>query len=281
MWKQKLGLSFSGPMPLSPELTRGALAAGFEAFSPKWEDGERLAQWVKDAREQGLFMQSLHAPGEYAAAIWSEDKAVYEPAMKVVLRSFEDGARLGFPLMVVHVWQGFDPFPQPTEAGLEHYGQLIDRAQALGLKIAFENVEDENHLFPIMDTFHDPDVGYCWDSGHEMCYNHSMDLLKRYGHRLMITHINDNLGISRFDGLTWWTDDLHLLPYDGVADWAWNARRLAASCLPEYLNFELCVASKPGRHENDGYARMSLDEFLAQAYIRACRVSTAIERVKA
>ena len=121
-------------------------------------------------------------------------------------------------------------------------------------------------------------VGFCWDSGHELCYNHSEDLLKMYGDRLIMTHLNDNLGISRFDGKTYWTDDLHLLPFDGIADWNYNVERLKKSTIPEYLNFELNMTSKPERHENDCYAAMPYEQYFTEAYKRACRIAYQLQK---
>jgi sugar phosphate isomerase/epimerase len=106
-----------------------------------------------------------------------------------------------------------------------------------------------------------------------MCYNYSEDILGALGNRLMVTHLNDNLGISGFDGKIYWTDDLHLLPYDGVADWDDNIRRLKKAKRVSILNFELSVSSKPGRHENDIYARMTPVEFYTEAYRKACRIA--------
>ena len=37
------------------------------------------------------------------------------------------------------------------------------------------------------------------------------------------------------------------------------------------LTFELLKYGKPGRHENDLYSKMSVEEYIAQCYIRACR----------
>ena len=140
--------------------------------------------------------------------------------------------------------------------------------------IAFENTEGEEFLFALMDHFQNDDtVGFCWDSGHEMCYSYGKDLLKLLGHRLIMTHLNDNLGVSRFDGKTYWTDDLHLLPYDGIGDWDILIQRLQKSRRLEYLNFELNITSKPNRHENDVYAQMPLEQYFAEAYKRACRIA--------
>ena len=92
-----------------------------------------------------------------------------------------------------------------------------------------------------------------------------------YGDRLLGTHLNDNLGISDPSGPTTWLDDLHLLPFDGVADWPGIAARLARSGFAGPLTFELNRASKPGRHENDAYGAMTLREYLAEALARARR----------
>ena len=97
------------------------------------------------------------------------------------------------------------------------------------MKIAFENTEGEEYLTALMNAFkNDPSVGFCWDTGHEMCYNHSKDMLSLYGDKLICTHLNDNLGIRNYEGKITYLDDLHLLPFDGIADWDNLAARLKA-----------------------------------------------------
>ena len=88
-----------------------------------------------------------------------------------------------------------------------------------------------------------------------------------------MTHLNDNLGISRYDGKISGIDDLHLLPYDGIADWDDNVARLKRSRKLSVLNFELNIESKPGRHENDVYEQMSLLQYFTEAYKRACKIA--------
>ena len=125
-----------------------------------------------------------------------------------------------------------------------------------------------------MEYFKDnKNVGFCWDSGHEMCYNRSQDLLALYGDRLIATHLNDNLGIKDFGGRIFWHDDLHLLPFDGIADWDNIAERLDRCGFDGIMTFELNLNSKPDRHENDEYRRMPIEEYVAEAYKRACRVA--------
>ncbi|MBQ7638987.1 MAG: TIM barrel protein [Clostridia bacterium] len=185
------------------------------------------------------------------------------------------------PIMVSHAFIGFDVPPIPVEKGLQRYYELITEARKYGVTIAFENTEGEEYLDALLKNFGDlENVGFCWDSGHEMCYNRGADLLKKYGKLLVCTHINDNLGIKDTGGKTTWRDDLHLLPFDGIIDWEYNARRLVRENYVGTLTFELKIASKPGRHENDIYALMSPESYLAEIYKRACRFEALVYRAK-
>ena len=92
-----------------------------------------------------------------------------------------------------------------------------------------------------------------------------------YGDRLFCTHINDNLGISDFGGRIYWTDDLHLLPFDGIIDWKGVASRLNRVGYDDILTFELNRSSKRGRHDNDKYESMTPLAYLTEVYARACR----------
>jgi sugar phosphate isomerase/epimerase len=101
-----------------------------------------------------------------------------------------------------------------------------------------------------------------------------------YGDRLIATHINDNLGVKSFDGTITWHDDLHLLPFDGIADWENVARRIADVGYDGILTFELLRADKPGRFCNMKYRKMSPEEYLSEAYARACKVSAMVQKCK-
>lgn len=275
MWKQKIGISIGNAYAIpTTEVVKLVARTGFEAISPAWKQGIDLTDVIDTARDCGLAIQSIHGPFHGAAALWSEDAAVSGPAIAELLEALEDCRKFRIPVMVMHTWIGFEYSQVPNETGLRNYGILVAKAKEYGVRIAFENTEGEEFLFALMDHFQKDDtVGFCWDSGHEMCYSYGKDLLKLLGHRLIMTHLNDNLGVSRFDGKTYWTDDLHLLPYDGIGDWDILVQRLQKSRKLEYLNFELNITSKPNRHENDVYAQMPLEQYFAEAYKRACRIA--------
>lgn len=277
MWNQKLCMGIGDTYGLSEtEQIRLFKKTGFEGFFYLWEgDDDIVAECAKVGKEENMIFQSLHAPWGYARDMWEEsEKEDAEKGVEQLKHCIDLCAKYGIPLLVSHVFVGFDCEYIPTRFGIENYGKVIDYAEKCGIKIAFENTEGDEYLDALLKEYHDRAcVGFCWDSGHEMCYNHSKDLLGLYGDKLFGTHINDNLGIKDFNGKTTWHDDLHLLPFDGMADWRYNVDRLKKCGYKGILTFELNNESKPNRHENDKYAKMPIEEYIAEAYARACKIA--------
>lgn len=263
-----IGISLSRKYALPMEAVLPLVnAAGFAAISPLWGTQLDMAAICSQARDLGLYVQSLHAPFGKTDTLWSNDPAVYASGLSLVLAALEDCIRLQIPIMVMHAWIDNDLSFDMNNLYFDNFDTIVEKAAEGGVKIAFENTEGEEYLFALMAHYKDnPHVGFCWDSGHEKCYNHDMDLLAIYGDRLLVTHLNDNLGISDPDGEITYLDDLHLLPYDGVNDWEYNLSRLNKSRSLPCLNMELLLTSKPGRHENDKYAQMPLADYFALAF---------------
>lgn len=282
MWKKQLclgiGDGFGEPLDRQLELLS---QVGFDGFFALWKKDRDFASLTRKAGELGLMLQSLHAPWGKSVHLWQEDKEKAAIAVEELKMGLADCARFGAPILVVHGIVGMDAHT-PTEIGLERFSQVVDYARTLGVQVAFENVEGDEYLYALMEHFAgDPTVGFCWDTGHEMCYNHSQDLMALYGDRLLCTHLNDNLGISDSSGRIAVRDDLHLLPFDGVADWEGIVQRLHKWHYQGPLTFELLTSSKPGRHENDVYGEMSLERYFTLAYQRACKVAAMLSRLEA
>jgi len=277
MWNRKLCFAVCGAGGLSyEEELKTIRATGFEGTFIGW--GGDFADRAELVRQTGLELQSVHAPFGKMAAMWADDEEAGRIALTEQLNCLADCARAEAPIMVVHAFIGFNDHT-PTPIGLERFGRLVKAAEQTGVKLAFENTEGEEYLAALLTEFGSSEaVGFCWDSGHELCYNRSADLLARYGHLLLGTHLNDNLGVKDFGGEITWIDDLHLLPFDGIADWEYNARRLNRCGFTGPLTFELTTHSKPGRHENDLYGKMTGQEYIAEAYKRACRVAELCRR---
>jgi len=276
MWKQKLCLGL-GPVKGVAPLDQIELyhRTGFEGFFSGWGGQE---EFRKKADELGMIYQSIHAPFGKAADFWKGGDAA-EAAVAEMIACLEDCARVEVPIMVAHTFIGFEDH-DPNETGVENYGRVCARAKELGVQVAFENTEGEEYLAAVMELakVYPGTVGFCWDTGHEMCYNYSKDMLALYGDLLIATHLNDNLGIKDYGGTITWHDDLHLLPFDGIGNWENITGRMKAHGYTGILTFELGIGSKPNRHENDKYMAMDPEVYVAEAYNRACKVAALLQR---
>lgn len=243
-------------------------AAGFDGFFTGWNRGDPVADWAALAKSEGLYYQSIHAPFNHIDLIWEDDDRGAE-YLTMLEECVDDCARFGIPLAVVHAIIGFDKHT-PTETGLERFDRLCSYADSRGVTLGFENTEGLEYLDCIFKNLKwHKSCRFCWDTGHEMCYNYSKDLMRMYGELLAGTHLNDNLGITG-DEITW-HDDAHMLPFDGAADWIGIRNRLREYGFTDSFTFELTCKNRPGRHTHDGYSRWSCDEFLRRAYERAVR----------
>lgn len=274
MFGQKLclGASKSFPIPLEEQF-RLFKRVGFDGVFYEWSKGDPVSEYRAICEEIGLEVQSLHAPFGKTAALWHDDAEKAEEALDELIECIEACRLIGAPIAVVHAFIGFDEH-SPSEIGLKRFEKLVAAAERNKIRIAFENTEGEEYLAALMEHFKGSEaVGFCWDTGHEMCYNRSKDMTALYGDRLIATHLNDNLGIRDFGGKITWLDDLHLLPFDGIADWGGIAARLDRVGFDGIMTFELNRASKPGRCDNRKYEDMPFELWVTESYNRACRVA--------
>ena len=284
MYRMKLGIaaSVSFGIPICEQIPM-IKKVGFEAFATSLDSDENLAEYRRIADECGMIYEYLHAPFTKAADMWTNNA---DEAIGDLIKSADACAKFGIPIMVIHAFIGFikpasDVPDDFYDVGVKNYRYVCEYARKKGVKVAIENTEGEEYLAALMDKLSDlENVGFCWDTGHEMCYNFNKDMTALYGDRLLVTHLNDNLGVRDFSGNITWIDDLHLLPFDGVCDFSDIARRICRSAPLETLMFELNKINRPDRLCNEKYARLSLEEYLTEAYARACRVAALVLKEK-
>ena len=271
---QTIGLSLEGSYALPQDQVLTILRnVGFSAISPAWQQDAPLTQTAEAAAKAGLQLQSLHAPYRGTPGMWQPETPALLPQL---LRALEDCAACAIPTLVVHAWGGHNYTFREETLYFGHFHKLVDSACAKGVQIAFENLEGPEYLDALMAHFSDcPQVGLCWDSGHQLCYTPHRDFLADYGNRLMMTHLNDNFGIRHPDGQLQSTDDLHLLPYHGQANWPQYIQQLKQSRKQDILNFELKMRPKGDRCTTDLYSHLPLEQYLLQAYESASRIAKA------
>ena len=266
-----LQASYSMPMAQVIKLLK---EAGFSAVSPLWSPELDLAAIDAQTRALDMTIQSLHAPHKRIQLLWSPDTRESVEIQENILRCIDACARYRIPTVVIHGWQGLFYTFRADALDFRFFDRIVAHAQQRGVRIAFENLEGEEYLQALLKRYADqPHVGFCWDSGHDHCYPHQLDFLKSFGHRLLMTHLNDNYGLRDPDGIPSGNDDLHLLPYDGNICWEEALRKLSCAPRQAILNFELKLSSHSKDPADLLYQHLPLEEFIAAAGQRARHIA--------
>ena len=244
---------------------------GFEGVFTGYPSAERARSFAETFAATGLDYESIHAPFKGINDIWSPDECG-DVMLNQLIDCTRTCAELKVPVMVVHLSSRNDA-PCVNDVGHARWDKLIDTAVKYGVNVAFENQRKLANLAFVMELYRKvPNVGFCWDCGHELCYTPNVEYMKLFGNRLMDTHIHDNLGIvngtlEEPDG-----DDLHLLPFDGRMDYNHFAELIKASGFAGTLTLEVCKYDRP-----DYAAKYSPEEFFVEAARRARRVAELCE----
>lgn len=248
--------------------------AGFSGVSPVWSPECDLASLIACLGDHNMTIHSLHAPRKGVASLWQPDSPESSQAQKNIISCLNCCKDLAIPIMVLHCWHGLHyTFPN-SPLDFRFFDNLVGHAEKQGVSIAIENLEGEEYLQALMDRYADSShVGFCWDSGHDHCYPHKTDFLASYGHRLIMTHLNDNWGLRDPNGVPSGTDDLHFLPYDGNLDWDSAMDRLSKAAGQDILNFEFKVRSKSTNPSDLIYTQMTLEQFIHTAGQRAKKIA--------
>ena len=277
----ELGFSLQAQYDCPWEQVVGLLHdSGFSAVSPLWSPDLPLDILAASALEHSMTIQSLHAPHGGLTYLWNSRDPLSVKAEKKITDCITACSEYGIPMTVVHGWQGLDYVFPNTPLDFSVFDRIVDYAGQKNVSIALENLEGEEYLQALMMRYRElPHVGYCWDSGHDHCYPHKTDFLAAYGKRLIMTHINDNLGLRDPAGIPTGDDDLHFLPYDGNIHWEREIFRLKGLPKQKIWNFESKKRAKAAKLEDLLYNDLSLENFFHLAGQRAKQIADLYEQI--
>ena len=197
-----------------PERIRQIREAGFETVLHWWDDSFREEEGLSKEeqacliRSGGLTIENAHLQFDRANDLWL-DTLDGQALLERYLSDLDGLAEFHIPVAVLHPTRGFAP-PPVTEAGLKRIRLLVDRAEKRNVRMALENVRNNQTLVQLLDTLPSPMLGLCYDSGHDFVWSGKpYDLLKRYGDRLFAVHLHDNRG----------REDEHLPIGEGDVNW--------------------------------------------------------------
>lgn len=213
-------------------------AAGFRHFDlhlgAQAHEGYPLAQdewesWVDAVGEKAAKLNVTICQGHsfhyktHESTDMRLNRAWYEERFR---RSIVAAHRLGIQWLVMHACDfNDDPeydFDKARAFNLRYWQPFVELAVSLDVGIAFENLyasgqharycSEVDELIDLVDTFRDPHVGVCWDTGHaHVAGQDQPSAIRKLGSRLKAMHIHDNHGLPK--------GDEHLLPFFGTLDW--------------------------------------------------------------
>jgi sugar phosphate isomerase/epimerase len=186
--------------------------AGFQSVMTWWGDEFKETDGPKEMkpeiiRNANLKLENVHLPFEGINTIW-EDNLNGQEMYNLYSSCIDECKIFEIPTAVLHITSGNNP-PPFGEIGLNRFKRLIEKAEKHGLNIAIENLRKIEYLDYIFNNIESSRLKFCYDSGHENCYMPEIDLLGKYGNKLIALHLHDNDG----------TADQHLLPFNGTVNW--------------------------------------------------------------
>jgi sugar phosphate isomerase/epimerase len=230
--------------------------AGFGGVMLCHSDDFRASKRPLLARAAGLQVVNIHTAYRIPGHLM-EDSPAGEADFASLQQCMEDCAAFEIPTMIVH-----PTCEEISAVGLDRFGRLAARGEALGVNIAIENLRRlaELHMVAaVLAAVDSPRMGFCFDSGHNNAgYDFEpQDLLNQHGDRLIALHLHDNDH----------TADQHRLPFDAVIDWPALMARIAATGYTGAVSLEVL---------NKGHEGLSAAEFLQTAQERAEKCSALL-----
>lgn len=213
---------------------------------------QKIDEAANTAAKLGVIFAQSHLPFIKKASMdidpnWKKPgfPEYFEECMR---RAYIASSMLGVPYGTTHPLTWLDAVGSP-EIELQRNREYYDRFVELGIRYnvgtAFENMRPESPQWPfparycqnygdlmqLVDSYDDPMVGVCWDTGHANHAGHDQGrALRVLGGRVKNLHLNDNHYNCR---------DEHQLPYMGTVDWESVLSALVDIGYSGVLNYEV------------------------------------------
>lgn len=215
-----------------------------------------IRKQVKIFKKVGLKLSSLHMSyndNELKEFFFDNKKG--KGLEKNLIKDLKIAKKYGFKCVVVHLKEEF------SEIGIKRLERILEVCEKLNVPLAIENIDYQDLFVKVFEKIDNKYLRFCYDSGHNNCFDSHFNYLKKYQDKLICLHLHDN------DGL----DDLHTLNKFGNIDWDTLAKGLA-NCNEVSLDYELLMHAKKGN--------ISAEETLKECYKQACQLEEKIMNYK-
>ncbi len=223
--------------------------AGFKNVFIQWYNKEwtpTQEEQLKYIREKKLNVIFAHLGYKNINDIWlpNEDGDRLVDTYKKDIKTCKDN---NIPMVIMHLTSKSEA-PMYNEIGLKRLQDIVDYADSLNVKVAFENTKIKGYLDYVIENINNKNVGICFDSGHYHAhFDDDLDFNK-FKNRIFAIHLHDNDK----------SEDQHLIPFDGTLDWEKVIKNLKESNYNGPITMELC-------YRND-YLKMGIENFYKKGY---------------
>lgn len=214
-----------------------------------------IKKQVRIFRKIGLELSSLHMSyRDTELKNFFLNNKLGDKLEKNLKKDIKIAKKYGFTCVVVHLKEEF------TQIGIDRLKRLLKVCESVNIPIAIENIDYQNVFCQVFKEIDNKYLRFCYDSGHNNCFDSYFDYLDQYGDKLECLHLHDN------DGL----DDLHTLNKFGTIDWDDIAKKLS-NCKEVNIDYELLMNVK---------GNYSAQETLNECYKQACELERKILEYK-
>lgn len=234
--------------------------SGFKKVFIQWYDKswkctqEEQLQYIKQVGLQVIF---AHLGYQNINSLWETGK-IGDDLITRYKKDIEECKKNGISMVVMHLTSGFTA-PMYNEIGLKRIEEIVEYAQKLDVKIAFENTKIKGYLEYVLNYISNENVGICFDAGHAHVHFKDEFDFTHFKNRIFAVHLHDNDQ----------SDDLHLIPFDGTINWKNYMRALKENGYKGPITLELCY-----RYD---YTKQSLIEFYKRGYQAAKKLENILE----
>lgn len=208
--------------------------AGFDGVFVQWYDKDCITQQQQVDLCKKIGLQIIFAHLGYSGIndIWTVGKNGDELVKKYIQNLNE--CKLNDINMVCMHLTSKNIAPKPSIIGIKRLQKIVNHAEKLGIKVAFENTKIFGYLEYVLDNIKNKNVGICYDSGHCHCHFNDKFNWDIFKNKIFIVHLHDNDQSS----------DQHLLPFDGTINWRNLINRLMKANYHGPIVLESCYRNQ-------------------------------------
>lgn len=229
--------------------------AGFDGVFVQWYNKDwdfTQQQQVDYCRELGLKIEFAHLGYKGINDIWAENESG-DLLVENYLKDLNAINQNNISMVVMHLTSK-SVAPSPSKIGIERLQKIVNHAEKLDIKIAFENTKIFGYLEYVFDHIKNKNIGICYDSGHCHCHFKDNFSWEKFKDKILAVHLHDNDQ----------SDDLHLLPGEGTIDWKILLENLIKANYKGPITLESCYRNH--------YLKQSLEDFYKDSYKLAKKI---------